>query len=273
MRLCWPFSRRCGREEGVKTEYELALEFFFWGLETVSRRDCGLILAGYRQTSGGRRVAQLLERLQHERLIARLGRGRTAQFTITAAGKQRVTQINPASGWEQPWDGKWRVFSFDVPAGRRKDRQMLWRALRENKLGFLQRSVWIWPHEVEPVLRQIVEARNIPECFCGFEASRLFLCDTPEVVATAWDWEEIGHRHTTYLRQLTATPRAVETAADLGALARLARLERDAYRYAFSFDPCLPRALWSKNYRGAAVQSQHEQFAVARRHRLQALLA
>jgi len=257
----------------MKTEYELALEVFFWGLETFSRRDCGLLLAGYRETSSSRRIGFLLERLQRERLLARQGRGRAAQFTITAAGKQRVAPLSPAREWSRSWDGKWRVFSFDLPLSRRKDRLALWRALRDHKLGLLQRSVWIWPHEVEPVLRQIVDARNIPECFCGFEANRLFLCDTTEVVATAWDFEEIGRRHTTYLRNLVATPHAAQTATDLSTLARLARQEREAYRYAFSLDPLLPRELWPAAYHGAAVEGRHDQFHAALGQRLRELCA
>jgi DNA-binding transcriptional regulator PaaX len=256
----------------MKTEYELALEMFFWGLETFSRKDCGLILAGYRDTSAGRRIDQLLNRLQHERLLARHGRGPTAQFSITVAGRQRVTRVNPSTGWNRTWDGRWRVFSFDLPATRRSDRQTLWRALRDHKLGLLQRSVWIWPHEVEQLLRQVVDARNIPECFCGFEASRLFLCDTTEVVATAWDWEEISKRHTAYLRHLVATPSAVQKTSDLRKLARLARVERDAHRYAFSLDPLLPRSLWPAHYHGLAVETQHEQFCSALQQRLRAMI-
>jgi DNA-binding transcriptional regulator PaaX len=255
----------------MKLEFEIALGFFFWGLETFSRRDCGLILAGYRDTPGGRRLDQLLERWRRQQLITRHGRGKTAEFTITERGRSLVPVFEPHRAWNKPWDSKWRVFSFDLPADRRKDRTKLWRALHDAKLGCLQHSVWIWPHEVEALLREVIQARGIPECFCGFEASRLFLCDHAEVAATAWDFDEISRRHATYLRHLVANPSALLRARDLTELARFARIEHDAYRYAFSRDPLMPRVLWPKSYSGAAVEERHQNFCAVLQRRLHEL--
>src|SRR5437667_3243917 len=36
--------RELGRNSPMRIDYELVLDFFMWGLETFSRRDCGLIL-------------------------------------------------------------------------------------------------------------------------------------------------------------------------------------------------------------------------------------
>ncbi|MBM3859592.1 MAG: hypothetical protein FJ395_08080 [Verrucomicrobia bacterium] len=252
----------------MRLECEIALEFFFWGLEVFSRRDCGLILAGFRDTPGGRNLDQLLDRWRQQQLVSRHGRGRNAHFTITERGRARVRVFDPNRHWTKPWDGKWRVFSFDLPTDRRKDRTRLWRALHNAKLGCLQYSVWVWPHEVEPLLRETIQAQGIPECFCGFEASRLFLCDDAEVVVTAWDFKEIGRRHTTYLRHLVANPSSVKRARDLTELARLARIEREAYQYAFSLDPLLPRELWPRSYSGADVEERHQTFRAMLRRRL-----
>jgi len=244
----------------VRIQYELLLECFFWGLETFSRRDCGLILAGCRETASGRRVEELLERLRDQGFIEQHGRGANASFTITDLGRQRVRVADPNAHWNLPWDGKWRVFSFDLPVIRRKDRLVLWRALRDHKLGLLQRSVWIWPHEVEPLLNDVLDAHGIPECFCGFEAGRLFLCDHAEVVATAWNWKEISHQQDTYLQHDVLRHPVLARAGDLTALARLARIERTAYQYAFCFDPLLPRELWPARYQGPDVEETHRNF-------------
>lgn len=252
----------------MRLELEIALEFFFWGLETFSRRDCGLILAGYRDTPGGRNLDQLLDRWRQQQLVSRHGRGRNARFRITGLGRERVRVFDPNRQWLQPWDGKWRVFSFDLPADRRRDRTRLWRALHHAKLGCLQHSVWVWPHEVEPLLRETIQAQSIPECFCGFEASRLFLCNDAEVVVTAWDFEEIRRRHTAYVRHLVANPSSLKRARNLTELARIARIECDAYQYAFSLDPLLPRDLWPKSYTGPDVEEHHQAFRVTLRRRL-----
>ncbi len=255
----------------VKLQYEIALEFFFWGLETFSRRDCGLILAGYRRTSNEAYLNQLLDRWRQRHLIERHGRGKNARFSITATGRNQIRQLGPTESWARPWDGKWRVFSFDLPSPQRRQRMLLWRALRDHKLGLLQRSVWIWPHEVEPILKQIIEAQGIPECFCGFECSRLFLCNDSELVATAWDFEEINRRHQTYLQHTVARPDSLERARDLRTLAHIAWVERDAFAYAFSLDPLLPRALWPRSYRGEEVAARRQAFRACLARRLREL--
>jgi phenylacetic acid degradation operon negative regulatory protein len=202
----------------------------------------------------------LLDRLRQQKLLEQMGRGRAAEFRITDLGRRRVRVHRPADQWGRPWDGKWRAFLFDLPVQRRRDRLVLWRALRDAKLGLLQRSVWIWPHEVEPFLMEVIEAHGIPECFCGFEVSRLFLCDNAEAVATAWDCDEIAQAHETYLQHAVANVSSLDAAEDLGRLARIARVERDAYQYAFALDPLLPRLLWPKGYKGPRVEQRHQAF-------------
>jgi DNA-binding transcriptional regulator PaaX len=255
----------------VKVSYEPVLEFLMMGLETFSRRDCGLILAGYRQIRSEAAIDRALYRLHRQNLVQRKGHGQSAKFVVTEQAKRRVRVIDPTRDWDRTWDGKWRVFSFDIPTIQRRERMLLWRSLRAQRFGLLQRSVWVWPHEVEPILLQIVKARGIPECFCGFESGRLFLCNDTEVVASAWDFDEIRRRHDSYLKHLVATVDSLDRADDLRALGRLARIERDAYQFAFSIDPMLPRDLWPKPYKGVAVHERHQTFGSQLRRRLRAL--
>ncbi len=253
--------------------YSEVLDFFFWGFEVFSRRDCGLILAGLRVCDSERRSNQLLERLQRRGWIERRGRGKSAKFTITAAGCHQVRVSDPAKAWNKPWDGKWRVFNYDLPETQRNDRILLWRSLHAHKLGLLQRSLWIWPHEVETTLRTIVKTEGIPECFCGFRSDRLFLCSDAEVVDTAWDWDEIHHQHQIYLKRTATDRNGLNKTHTLPALARLAKAERAAYADAFSTDPLLPRPLWRKPYTGPAVEQAHQTFRAGLHRRLYELLS
>jgi phenylacetic acid degradation operon negative regulatory protein len=229
------------------------------------------LLAGYEEYANRAHQKHLLTRLEHQRLIERAGRGSQAVYWITPAGRERVSAMQLQPLWDEPWDGLWRVVTFDVPESRRNDRKRLWQALRARKLGLLQRSVWVWPRNVESILNEIIHAQGIPECFCGFEARRLFLCTDAEVVAAAWDFEEITRRHKAYLDHPVLTHRAVKNSRDLTRLAALARAERTAYEYAFVFDPLLPRLLLPKAYRGMDVQQRHEEFRQLMRQRLTAL--
>lgn len=251
-------------------DYGEVLDLFFALGDMLSRPTFYNLLEGYDEYAELRRADRLIQRLQRQKLISRTGKHRDA-FTITAGGHQRRSTPNPAAAWRRSWDGAWRVLTFDLPEVRRKDRKRLWQALRAHKLGLLQRSVWIWPHDLQPILRQIMEVEGLPECFCGFNATSLFLCTTAEVILTAWDWKEIQHRHQRYLQHLVANEQSLQSARDLPALARVARIERRAYEDAFLFDPLLPQTLWPPDYNGDAVQARHESFRLLLRQRFHRL--
>jgi DNA-binding transcriptional regulator PaaX len=209
--------------------------------------------------------------LEQHRLIKRHGDGTEVRFTVTATGIARAHVTDPIRNWNRPWDGLWRVFGYDLPMPRRRDRQVLWRALRAKKFGLLQQSIWVWPHDVEATLLELVQAENIPECFCGFEAPRVFLTSHRAIVRAAWDFNAINRCHRTYLAHSVSTQTAVKRAVDLSMLARLTQTERHAYRAAFVLDPLLPRGLWPKGYQGKQVEQRHQQFRAAIRQRIHKL--
>ena len=123
----------------------------------------------------------------------------------------------------------------------------------------------------EAILRAIIHAEGVPECFCGFEAGRLFLCGNDEVVETAWNFEEICRGHNVYLQHPATNARLLKDVKAFGGLAARARMERRCYRNAFALDPLLPRALWPKHYSGTEVQERHERFRAALQRRFRSL--
>jgi phenylacetic acid degradation operon negative regulatory protein len=255
----------------MKIDFSEVLDLFCWGMDKLTKPTLRNLLAGYEEYQHRRDPAPLMTRLTQQRLLEQRGRGRQAMFTITAKGWERVGKARPEASWNRSWDGLWRVVTFDVPEVRRKDRVVLWKALRSRKLGLLQRSVWIWPHNIEPILQEIVRAEGIPECFCGFEARRLFLCTNAELVRAAWDFEEISARQGSYLKRPMSDAAALIDVKSLGDLAAHGRAERLAYEHAFSLDPMLPKALWPPGYRGAKVEARHQTFRRALGARLRNL--
>jgi DNA-binding transcriptional regulator PaaX len=256
----------------IHVDYAEILDLFVWTMDTLTRPTMRNLLAGYEEYAHRPENIHLFLRLEKRRFIEQTGeRGREPSYRIAAEGVARVSVTNPRPAWERSWDGAWRVVTFDVPEVRRKDRQNLWRALRARKLGLLQRSVWVWPHPVQPFLEQILQAEGVPECFCGFTARDLFLCTNAELVAAAWDWEEINRAHCGYLQQPMLDKRRVAAARDLPALARLARIERRSYQQAFALDPLLPRDLRPKLYPGLETQARHEEWRRALGQRFRTL--
>jgi phenylacetic acid degradation operon negative regulatory protein len=235
---------------------------------TLSKIALRKLVEGYVGRAGPLRADWLVRRLERDGLVKREGRGAKATYRVIASEDTDRPPRAPRAEWERPWDKLWRVVTFDLPEVRRKDRQRLWRALRAHRLGLLQRSVWVWPRDVQPILEQIIEAEGVPECFCGFESRRLFLCTDAEVVASAWDFVEITRRQHAYQQGRGASLRQVKTADNPARLAALAREEWQAYDHAFSLDPLLPRELLPKGYQGETVQRQHEEFRQQTRRRL-----
>ncbi len=59
------------------------------------------------------------------------------------------------------WDGKWRVFLFDIPENKKKFRDIFRSHLK--KLGFFefQKSVFVHPFDCENELEFLIEFYNI----------------------------------------------------------------------------------------------------------------
>jgi DNA-binding transcriptional regulator PaaX len=125
---------------------------------------------------------------------------------------------------------------------------------------------------MEPILQEIMKVEAVPECFCGFETRRLFLCADAEIVETAWDWKEINKQQERYLADSSNRVAAIKKANDLGQLASHARRERRAYEDAFLFDPLLPATLLPKMYLGREIHDHHQSFRNRLREKFSALV-
>ena len=255
----------------MKPNLDDVLDFFFWGLEVFSRRDCVLILTGLRQCESDWQANQRLARWERRQWIKRKGRGANACFAVTATGAKQRRVMDPAAHWHAVWDGQWRLFTYDLPEKRRSERVRLWRALHAHKLGWLQRSVWVWPHAVESILQDVLQATGIPKCFCGLAGERLLLCTDTELVCASWDFQRIGECHRDYIAAVPRFLESLQSASNLQEIARVAGSERAAYDTAFSLDPLLPRRLWPKSYAGPAVLQRHTRFRSQLRRRTRAL--
>jgi len=244
-------------------DIEGVLDALGWMLDKLSRPTLGNWLGGYAGYGGRDSARRVVARLQREELIVRGRHGRELKFTVTDKGWSRIEAGNPEHCWRQPWDGNWHALTFDVPEVRRKDRLAVWKALRARKIGFLQRSLWVWPHDLRAVVKEIIRVEGVPECFFGFTTRQVWLCNDAEIVASSWDWEEIKRRQEAYLRQSDGGLKVVATAGSVEKLAEAARVEWGAYRAAFALDPLLPRRLLPDGYAGPKVLARHKEFGEA----------
>ncbi|HEX9722093.1 MAG TPA: CRISPR-associated endonuclease Cas2 [Candidatus Paceibacterota bacterium] len=80
-------------------------------------------------------------------------------YTLSKKGKKKALtyKFQEMKIFKHPWDGKWRLVTFDVPEDYKRARDALRKKLRQ--LGFqeLQKSVFIFPYECENEIDFIVE--------------------------------------------------------------------------------------------------------------------
>jgi DNA-binding transcriptional regulator PaaX len=79
-------------------------------------------------------------------------------WELTPKGRIEIIKIILWKKLEnKKWDGKWRVIIFDIPEMSRRDRDFLRRELKW--IGFieLQKSVWIFPYDMEKELMALLK--------------------------------------------------------------------------------------------------------------------
>ena len=169
---------------------------------------------------------------------------------LTEAGRLAASGgRDPDTWWGREWDGKWRLFLFDIPVIENAKRYQLTRALAAARCGCLQGSVWIAPFMPPPIEALISEAD--PEC----SHLLLLLADSKGaavdhgMVAAAWNFDLINQRW----RDLGKVLDRFQDAAREGtpeALADWTAAENEACRAALTVDPLMPACLLPRGYRG-----------------------
>ncbi len=81
------------------------------------------------------------------------------KFYLTRKGRIKIIRriAKEKRNKKVRWDKKWRVISFDIPEVNRKDRAFLRKELQW--IGFLevQKSVWIFPYNIEEELLTLLK--------------------------------------------------------------------------------------------------------------------
>lgn len=150
--------------------------------------------------------------------------------------------------WPAVWDGKWRLFLFDIPVGEPALRKRIQRGLGLCGCGCLQGSVWISPG-TPPGAEQIFSED-------GTDCSHLMVLEADSrgaevdarMVQAAWNFPRINER---YQRHLEILDRLPSPAADLAdKLLEWSTRENRAWLDAVRRDPLLPLPLLPAGYLG-----------------------
>jgi DNA-binding transcriptional regulator PaaX len=161
---------------------------------------------------------------------------------------------DPEREWDRKWDCRWRMVLFDIGEEQSARRDKLRRYLRARGFGYLQHSVWVSPHPLEPESHALKGASIDVESLILLEARPVAGESDDQIVRGAWDFVEINKRYCAVLRVLDARPQ--EPMGAPGAAQRMkewASRERAAWLRAVTADPLLPRKIWPRGYLGECV--------------------
>jgi phenylacetic acid degradation operon negative regulatory protein len=171
---------------------------------------------------------------------------------ITEAGRlHALGGRDPEACWRRPWDGRWHLVLYDLPATEGAARNRLRNVIRSHGFGWLQNSVWISPHPL-PDKGNLLAGTLVDVESLLFMTARPSAGETDqEIVAGAWDFADINRLYARHMAILaTRRKTRLRDGIAAGALRRWTRRERLAWLEAASADPLLPERLLPKGYLG-----------------------
>lgn len=194
-------------------------------------------------------------RLAKAGLIAyRRPRGQSPVLTVTPKGHARGSELLwPERFWNRRWDGRWYVLVYDVPEKERGYRCALERFFHRERLGCLQKSVWIAARDIRPLFDDLAQVAAIRNYAILFEAGTVLEQSPKQIAAQAWHFEELAKRHQTYLT--THGKLSNQGTGALKPLTALAAARRELFEYLslMQSDPLLPAELLPDDYAGQRV--------------------
>jgi len=180
---------------------------------------------------------------------------------LTEAGTNRLPPYSdPQRFWNQKWNGWWYVLMFDVPEKDRAYRDELRKFLKRERLGCLQRSVWVTPRDIRPEYADLDRAAAIDSIAFLFESRTVLGHGNQSVVQEAWNFDRIKAVHERYIGFANENLGLLDKPGHSDEeLAQLLRMEDQAYGQAMCIDPLLPSELFPKGYAGREAFGLHQE--------------
>src|SRR6201996_8103843 len=187
--------------------------------------------------------------------------GRRTRWLLTPAatkmltdGARRIYSFGPA----RAWDGQWVLVQVRIPETDRRARHVVRTRLAWAGFGSLGPGLWLSPHATrEPEAVRVLRDAGVAEGAHVFVARRTGLSDTREMVAAAWDLDQIEAEYERFVAEF----RAPGVPADV--LLRQLELVH-AWRRFPALDPALPAELlpprWTGSKAAALFGDRHQRW-------------
>lgn len=204
-------------------------------------------------------VRATLFRLRNRGIIKGSRQGKETLFALADKGKEFIANyFHRISRIEKKWNGKWLLFSFNIPEKKRRLRNVLREELVSIGCGRLHANLWISPYDLRDECKNIVERLNVKEHTVMFITD--YIDDNPKKLTfRVWNLERLSKEYQKlqkkYKKQYGEFKRSnfkEPSRWALEALVRLLKLKEEIAELSAG-DPFLPRELLPDNWIGFAL--------------------
>jgi len=181
-------------------------------------------------------------------------------LSLTEKGNSHISKPkNPHGHWDRKWNGIWYVLIYDVPEADRVYRDTLRNFLQKMRMGCLQRSTWITPHDIRSQYHDLAQAADIERYAILFESKTVLKKKPAEIIESAWDFDSLIRSQIHFIRACENNAGIVsEGNMPSEEIIEMAQAQLLAYLGIMESDPLLPRSLWPDGYRGPELIKAHK---------------
>lgn len=128
--------------------------------------------------------------------------GKLLEAKITEAGFRRYKSFLPVYDEKRVWDGKVYLITYDIPEGKRDDRDKLRDFLERTGCGKLQASVWLTCYNPKQLVGEFVKSQNISGSVIVSDIGKdgsVGEEDLKDLIARVFKLEELNERYQDFI--------------------------------------------------------------------------
>jgi len=205
-------------------------------------------------------VRATLFRLRKKKLIKDSSKGRETLFSIAPAGQEVISgYLKRISRAKKEWNGKWLIFSFNIPEKKRKLRNNLRNELIFLGFGRLHTNLWICPYDIRNDCNKIIKDLKLKDYTEIFIADYIGV-NQKKLAAKVWNlgdlekfYQKLIEKHGKEFEKFKKSDFSDSAKWALEAMVRLIKLKKELVELS-SKEPFLPKELLPDDWVGFEVE-------------------
>ncbi|HEY4554480.1 MAG TPA: phenylacetic acid degradation operon negative regulatory protein PaaX [Bacillaceae bacterium] len=195
-------------------------------------------------------VRAAISRMYKQGWLKSRKKGNKSFYRLTERGVERMEEAGKRIFKLKPeeWDGKWRMFLYSIPEGKRSIREDVKTELGWSGFAPMSTSCWITPNDLGKQVDYLIEKYEIAPFVHYFTAAYNGPGDNKRIVEQCWNLDEINGRYAQFLsayeEKFKLAKRRLEngTMANANCFVEKTMLVHEYRKFLF-IDPGLPEGL------------------------------